>query len=110
VSQIWENPVNNNLIIRAVDTEAGELMEDQFDMVVLSTGIVPAATNDFEKILPLKKGNYGFFEASNPKLDSVTTAIDGVFIAGVAEGPKDIRDSVAQAKVAALKASVLLKS
>lgn len=109
VSQVWENPMNNNLIIRAADTEAGELMEDQFDMVVLSTGIVPAATDNFEKILPLKKGDYGFFEASNPKLDSVTTAIDGVFIAGVAEGPKDIRDSVAQAKVAALKASVLLK-
>ena len=78
-------------------------------MVVLSTRIVPAATNDFEKILPLKKGDYGFFEASNPKIDTVTTDIDGIFVAGVAEGPKDIRDSLAQAKAAALKASVLLQ-
>jgi len=109
VAEVLENPANNNLFIRAENIESGELIEDEVDMVVLSTGLVPAATNDFEKILPLKIGDDNFFVTANPKIDPVTTSIDGVFIAGVAEGPKDIPDSVAQASAAAMKASILLK-
>jgi len=109
VAEVIENPANNNLFIRAENIEKGELIEDEVDMVVLSTGIVPAATNDFEKVLPLKMGDDNFFVTANPKIDPVTTNIDGVFVAGVAEGPKDIPDSVAQASAAAMKASILLK-
>jgi len=108
VAEVSENPANNNLSIRAENIESGELIEDEVDMVVLSTGIVPAAVNDFEKILPLKMGDDNFFVAVNPKVDPVTTTILGVFVAGVAEGPKDIPDSVTQASAAAMKASILL--
>lgn len=108
-AEVVENPANNNLFIRAENIELGELIEDEVDMVVLSTGLVPAATNDFEKTLALKTGDDNFFLSANPKIDPVTTTIDGVFIAGVAEGPKDIPDSVAQASAAAMKASILLK-
>lgn len=109
VAEVLENPRNNNLFIRAENIESGELTEDEVDMVVLSTGLVPSATNDFEKILPLKVGDDNFFVTANPKIDPVTTNIDGVFVAGVAEGPKDIPDSVSQASAAAMKASILLK-
>jgi len=109
VSQVRENPENNNLLIQAVNIESGEVKEEEFDLVVLSTGIIPAATCDFEKILPLERRDDGFFAAYNPKLDTVTTGIEGVFIAGVAEGPKAISDSVSQAKAAAMKASIFLK-
>jgi len=109
VAEVLENPANNNLFLRAENIESGELIEDEVDMVVLSTGLVPAATNDFEKILPLKMGDDNFFVTVNPKIDPVTTNLEGVFIAGVAEGPKDIPDSVAQASAAAMKASILLK-
>ena len=109
VAEVLENPANNNLFIRAENVESGELIEDDVDMVILSTGIVPAATNEFEKVLPLKIGDDYFFVASNPKVDPVITTLDGVFIAGVAEGPKDIPDSVTQASAAAMKASILLK-
>jgi len=109
VAEVQENPASNNLLIRAENIETGELVEDEVDMVVLSAGLVPAATNDFEKILPLKMGDDNFFVTANPKVDPVTTSIEGVFIAGVAEGPKDIPDSVAQASAAAMKASILLK-
>jgi len=109
VSQVRENPANNNLLIQAVNIDSGEPLEDEFDMVVVSTGIVPAASYEFEKILPLKKGEGGFFVASDPKIDTVTTDIDGVFLAGVAEGPKDILESISQAKAAAMKASIFLK-
>jgi len=109
VAEVLENPANNNLLMRAENIESGELIEDEVDMVVLSTGLVPAAINDFEKILPLKMGDDKFFMTANPKIDPVTTNIDGVFIAGVAEGPKDIPDAVTQASAAAMKASILLK-
>ena len=109
VAEVQENQVNNNLFIRTENVESGELIEDEVDMVILSTGLVPTATNDFEKILPLKMGDDNFFVAANPQIDPVSTNIDGVFIAGVAGGPKDIPDSVAQASAAAMKASILLK-
>jgi len=108
VAEVRENPVNNNLLVRVENMDRGGFIEDEVDMVVLSTGLVPAARR-FEKVLPLKVGEGDFFVASDRKLDSVSTNVDGVFIAGVAEGPKDISDSVAQAKEAAFKASVLLK-
>jgi len=109
VAEVMENPANNNLVIRAENIESSELIEDEVDMVILSTGIVPAATNEFEKVLPLKMGDDNFFVTVNPKVDPVTTSLEGVFVAGVAEGPKDIPDSVTQASAAAMKASVLLK-
>jgi len=109
VAEVLENPANNNLFIRAENIESGELVEDEVDMVILSTGIVPATIGELEKTLPLEMGDDSFFVAASPKVDPVTTNIDGVFIAGVAEGPKDIPDSVTQASAAAMKASVLLK-
>ena len=109
VAEILENPVNKNLFIRAENVESGEPIEEEFDMVVLSTGIVPTATNDLEKILPIPIGDDGFFVTANPKIDPVTTSLKGIFTAGVAESPKDIPDSVAQASAAAMKASIILK-
>jgi heterodisulfide reductase subunit A len=109
VAEILENPVNKNVVIRAENVESGEPIEEEFDMVVLSTGIVPAATNAIEKTLPIPTNEDGFFVTANPKIDPVTTSLNGVFTAGMAESPKDIPDSVAQASAAAMKASIILK-
>jgi len=109
VAEIIEDPNTKNLLIRAENIELGEPIEDEVDMVVLSSGLVPAVTNDLERILPIKKGEDGFFVTANPKVDPVTTSVKGVFIAGVAEGPKDIPDAVTQASAAAMKASIFLK-
>lgn len=109
VAEILEDPLTKNLFIRAENVESGEPIEEEVDMVVLSTGLVPAATNDLEKILPIQIADDGFFVTANPKVDPVTTSMEGVFTAGVAEGPKDIPDTVAQASAAAMKASILLK-
>jgi len=109
VAEIIEDPNTKNLLIRAENIELGEPIEDEVDMVVLSSGLVPAVTNDLERILPIKKGEDGFFVTANPKVDPVTTSVEGVLIAGVAEGPKDIPDAVTQASAAAMKASIFLK-
>jgi len=109
VAEIIEDPHTQNLFLRTENTETGEILEHEADMVILSVGLVPPRNEDLKKILPIPISDDGFFVASNPKSDPVATKIEGVFIAGVAEGPKDIPDTVVQASAAAMKASIFLK-
>jgi len=110
VAEILEDSTTKNLLIRAEDIGSGELLEEEVDMVVLSSGLVPAATDDLEKVFSVPAGEDGFLAVTNPEVDPVATLIEGVFTAGAAEGPKDIPDSVAQASAAAMRASIILKS
>jgi len=109
VAEILEDPTTKNLFIRAEDIGSGGLLEEEVDMVVLSAGLVPAATDELEKIFSVPAGVDGFLAVTNPKVDPVATPMEGVFTAGAAEGPKDIPDSVAQASAAAMRASIILK-
>jgi len=97
------------LIVKAEDTILGEPVEIEADLVVLGTGIVPRnETEDIRKILKLSKSQDGFLLEAHPKLRPVDTALDGVFLAGCCQGPKDIPDTVAQAKGAASSAMSIL--
>jgi len=109
VAEILEDPVTKNLIIRAENMESNELIEEEMDMVVLCAGIVPALTDEMRKVLPVAVDDDGFIAPIHPKIDPVTTSLEGVFTAGVAEGPKDIPDAVAQASAAAMKASIVAR-
>ncbi|MEM1549242.1 MAG: hydrogenase iron-sulfur subunit [Candidatus Methanomethylicia archaeon] len=102
VSEVIEDPVTNKLIVRAEDTLTGRFIEDEFDLVVLSVGLVPShGSEDLAKKLKLNIGPDGFFLEAHPKYRPVDTLREGVFICGCAQGPKDIADSVAQASAAA---------
>jgi len=59
-------------------------------------------------VLGISRSPDGFFQEVHPKLRPVDTARDGIFIAGCAQGPKDIPDTVSQAKAAASSASAML--
>jgi heterodisulfide reductase subunit A len=97
------------LIVRAEDTILGEAIELEADLVVLGTGIVPRSeTEDLRKILKLSKSQDGFLLEAHPKLKPVDTALDGVFLAGCCQSPKDIPDTVSQAKGAAASAMSIL--
>lgn len=79
------------------------------DMVILSTGLVPnSSTQEFAKMFNLPVDEYGFFKEEHVKLGPVSTITEGVFIAGGAQGPKYINDSIAQADAAAGKILSLL--
>ncbi|MCR6691809.1 MAG: hydrogenase iron-sulfur subunit [archaeon YNP-LCB-003-016] len=102
VSEVIEDPVSGRLIVRAEDTLTGRFIEDEFDLVVLSVGLVPSrGTEDLAKKLKLNIGPDGFLLEAHPKYRPVDTLREGVFICGCAQGPKDIADSVAQASAAA---------
>ena len=62
------------------------------------------------RIFGMTTGSDGFFQEEHPKLEPVSTASSGVFIGGACQGPKDIPDTVAQAKGAAAEALALSAS
>jgi heterodisulfide reductase subunit A len=71
-------------------------------MVILSTGLVPRKNAiEVAHTFSISRSHDGFFLEKHPKLAPVSTAVDGVFIAGACQGPKDIPDSVAQGAAAA---------
>ena len=109
VNEVLEKPAHN-LLLRGRNIESNENVEDEVDMVVLSTGLIPAASGDFGGMLSLKTGVGNFLQAADSKRDLVTTDVEGVFLAGVAEAPKDITESVKQAYAAAVKASTVLEN
>ncbi len=85
-------------------------VEVPVDLVVLSVGMRPERSQN-EKIKAMLKtslGADGFFLERHPELGPVETSVEGVFLAGTLQGPKDIVDTVAQASAAAAKAAVFL--
>jgi len=79
------------------------------DMVILAAGFEPqedAATVAGK--FGISRSADGFFLEKHPKLGPVETAVDGVFLAGACQAPKDIPDSVAQAGGAAAVALSLM--
>jgi heterodisulfide reductase subunit A len=102
VAEIFEEPESKNPVVRADDTLLGMVTENEVDMVVLSTGMIPRHdSSNIQKMLGIATSPDGFFMEAHAKLRPVDTLVDGVFLAGTAQGPKDIPDTVAQAKGAA---------
>lgn len=92
------------LLVRCEDTLAGKLLEIPVDMVVLCNAIEPRKDSDaVRRLFSISKSPDGFFLERHPKLDPTSTLTDGIYIAGCAQGPKDIPDTVAQASSAAAR-------
>ncbi len=85
----------NGILVRAEDVPLGEVVEKEFDLVVLCTAMIPShGTAEIAKLLKVPLGEDGFVSEKHPKLDPVSTHRTGVFAAGAVIGPKDVRDSV----------------
>jgi len=105
-AQLIENP-DKTITVRAEDTLLGKATAFTYDLVVLSVGLVPPeGSEELRQTLSLSKSADGFYMEAHPKLRPVDTMTDGVFLAGVAQGPKDIPDTVAQASGAAARAAI----
>jgi heterodisulfide reductase subunit A len=93
------------------NTTTGEVLHEQFDMVVLSVGGVPRdSAPEIRSLLTISKSPDGFMQEAHPKLRPVEAATKGVYICGCAESPKDVKDSVCQAGFAASRANALLNA
>lgn len=108
--EIEEDSDTNNLIIKYENFMGPSSIETtEMDMVVLSTGMDPTSHSALlQGILHLELDHSGFVKTDPTK--PIESSVPGVYVCGVASGPKDIPDTVAQASGAAAKAAILLKS
>jgi heterodisulfide reductase subunit A len=91
-----------DMLIEVNEKLSGEVIEIPADMVILMVGM--EAREDSEavaRLVNISRDKDGWFIESHPKLDPVATTTEGVYIAGACAAPKDIPDSVAQARAAA---------
>ena len=106
VSRIFQD--GEKVAIWGVDTLTGKKVEILADLVVLATAIVPQReTKELAKKLGIVADEYGFLTEAERKLRPVETNQEGIYIAGCAQGPKDIADAVAHANAAASKVQAL---
>jgi len=99
------------LVVTAEDTLSARIIQVPVEMVILCTAMEPRPdANAVTRIFGITTGSDGFFQEEHPKLEPVSTASSGIFLAGACQGPKDIPDTVAQAKGAAAEALALSAS
>ncbi len=109
ISQVYLNPENDNLIIETFDHHLNCKKEEEYDLVVLSSGFKPSDDFiDLTKQFGLVTNPYGFLTTEFD--EPVTTSRPGIFVCGGIESPKDIPETVIQAGAAAAEASILISS
>lgn len=93
---------DDHLWIRGEDILKKKLIEEKIEMVVLAIGLEPASDNKaLADILGIQLSAEGWFKENLSDTETTLTNNQGIKIAGVCQGPKDIPDSVAQASAAA---------
>jgi heterodisulfide reductase subunit A len=92
------------MLIEVNEKLSGELIEIPADLVILMVGMEAREdSNEIARLVNISQDKDGWFIESHPKLEPVATTTDGIFIAGTCVAPKDIPDSVAQARAAAAR-------
>jgi len=97
------NAADGRLVLSAQNELMGVENEDRLDLVVLAVGMAPGNGLPLKEVLKLPTGNDGFFLEAHSKLRPLETVLDGVFLAGACQGPKDLAETLAQASGAAAK-------
>ena len=107
ISRLYLNPQNENLVVETFDHHINDKVEEEYDLVVLSSGFKPSnGWTSLADRLNIHLNPYGF--ACGDFDEPVSTSRPGVFVCGVLESPKDIPETVIQAGAAAAEASILL--
>ena len=108
VHTITETDETGTLSLKYV-TEAGETIEEKFDMAVLSVGMEPAdSTVEIAQTMGIELNEHRFVKTEN--ISPVVTTRPGIYMAGVIQGCKDIPQSVMEASAAACSAGISLAS
>jgi heterodisulfide reductase subunit A len=94
--------------VRYEDQNGEGMVTMNHDLVVLSLGVLPAWNP--EGICPVSAASDRFIRTIKPKLSPTLTDVEGVFVAGVAAGPKDIVDTITEAGAAAMEAAEYMKA
>src|SRR5512136_2374351 len=109
LSDVKEDPVTRNLRVRyaAPYEGSGKLVEEEFDLVVLSVGMeISESVKKLGRRLGVELDSYGFCHTS--LFDPLQTSRSGIYVAGPFREPKDIPEAVVEASGAADAAARLL--
>jgi len=85
-----------------------EEIEVPVDLVVLAVGMMPHPIDDLVQMLKISRGNDRFLVEVHPKLRPVEMSVNGIFLAGTAQSPMNIQESLSAASAAAAKLTALL--
>jgi heterodisulfide reductase subunit A len=100
---------NGELLVKAEDTLLETQLEGQFDLVVLVMGIIPnLGTEELAKKLGIQVGSDGFLLERHYKLRPVDSQREGVFVAGCALSPKDVRETTLEAMATASRVATFV--
>ncbi|MFX1314534.1 MAG: FAD-dependent oxidoreductase [Promethearchaeota archaeon] len=106
---INEDSQTKNLIVAHENSETGEVIEEHFDMVVLSIGLQPSNSGiDLSKKLGVNLNKHNFIDTNI--FSPLETNKLGIFVCGTCSGPKDIPEAVAEASGVAGKVSSFLST
>ena len=106
VSAVHEEAGTGNLIMRYADSD-GTVVEETFDLVILSVGLEPHKNaSAFANTFGVKPNSYGFAETGS--FNPVQTSRPGIYVTGTYQGPKDIPETVIQGSAVAGSAMALL--
>jgi heterodisulfide reductase subunit A len=99
----------HHALVRVKDTLTyGTEIEVPVDLVVLAVGMVPRPIDDLVEMLKISRGNDRFLLEVHPKLRPVEMATNGILLAGTAQSPMNIQESLSAASAAAAKVTALL--
>ncbi|MFX0040475.1 MAG: FAD-dependent oxidoreductase [Promethearchaeota archaeon] len=106
ISTIKEIPDSNDLIVY-YETEDGKIINEIFNLVVLSVGMQPKKNaKELAKKLNIELNEYGFCKTDT--FTPVETSRSGIYVCGAFAAPKDIPETVIEASAAAGSVNVLL--
>ena len=99
----------NEIVVSVYDPVLMETVDIHGDLLALSVATVPNPQNDaIGQMLKVPTNQDGFFLEAHVKLRPVDFATDGVFLCGLAHGPKFSSESLVQARAAVSRASIIL--
>jgi len=108
-----EQPVvtkeNGRVVVRLNDLlTTGREIEIEPDLVVLVTGMTARRNDALVQVLKIPVGADNFFNEVHMKLRPVETVMDGIFIGGTCQGPKNITETMTSSLAATAKANSLI--
>jgi len=99
----------DQVLVRAEDTLIETKIEGTFDLVVLCVGIIPnPGTHELAQKLGIQVGSDDFFLERHYKLRPVDSQREGVFVAGCALSPKDVRETTLEAMATASRVATFV--
>ncbi|MDD3625759.1 MAG: CoB--CoM heterodisulfide reductase iron-sulfur subunit A family protein [bacterium] len=109
VSKVFKR--GDKLVVWGADTLTGQTVEIETDLVVLASAMIPSTGSlNLASKTRLATDKFGWFSEAHPKLRPVESVTGGYFLAGTAQAPRDIPETVAQASGAASKVLALFSN